>query len=273
MRSCVYSEISQSISGVLRLCPSRFLRISSTASIRFLPLRVVQDNTYRIDLKTVAGLNLIAVGDLIAQANVPIKTQLSVGEVVDARLTFQKTLNKNRLKLRFLLLFAGFEQSCDLLPGHTLRICDTYSLFVSIANAAIYHCIRQRALFKRLQFSVGTWWERRRCLRRRSRSRAARLLWRLLRLRCWGCARASLRHRYWTTLLAGYRSRTTLLTGSGTWLLIWRLLACCRLYRSAHIASAARAINGMVNVKLTTIRAVHVLLALPFLFFIPLTLL
>src|ERR1051326_391215 len=139
MRSCVYSEISQSISDVLRVCPSRFLRISSTASIRFLPLRAVQDNTYRIGLKPIAGVNLIAAGGFIAQANIAVKHQLPIGEVVDTCLPFQEALNDNRFKLYLLLLFTGFEQGCNLLPCCPLRIGDTHGLFVSIANAAIYH--------------------------------------------------------------------------------------------------------------------------------------
>src|SRR5690348_7462654 len=141
MRSRVYAEISQSISAVLRVCPSRFLRISSTASIRFLPLRAVQDNTYRIGLKPIAGFNLIATGGFIAQANIAVKHQLPVSEVVDACLAFQKALNDNRLKLRFLLLFAGFEQGRNLLPRCTLGIGDTHGLFMSVADVVVYYSI------------------------------------------------------------------------------------------------------------------------------------
>src|SRR5258708_20088775 len=107
------------------------------------PLRGIQDDAYRVAFKTVAGLNLIAVGGQTAQADVAVETQLSIGEVVDAGIVFQYALNKNRLKLLFLLLFASFQQGCNLLPGNTLWIYDTHGFFVSIPHTPFHYRLWQ----------------------------------------------------------------------------------------------------------------------------------
>src|SRR5260370_36047585 len=112
------------------------------------PFRATPDDAYRVDFKSVAGRNLIAVGGQTTQADVAVETQLSIGEVVDAGIVFQYPLNKDRLKLLFLLLFASFQQGCNLLPGNSLRIHDAHDFFMSIPHTAFHYRVWQCSLLK-----------------------------------------------------------------------------------------------------------------------------
>src|SRR5207302_8682218 len=88
-----------------------------------------QDNAHRVYRQSVASIDLVAVQSLASQAYIAIEDQLAIGKGKATRVLWQIPLDDNRLKLRFLVLFEGFKQRGNLLPGNALWIGDTYSFF------------------------------------------------------------------------------------------------------------------------------------------------
>src|SRR5437762_7107140 len=98
-----------------------------------------QDNTDRIAFKTITSLDLKAVSSHSTQAHVAIKAQLTVGKCVHAGILFQHALNKNGIKIFFLLLMESFEQCSDLLPRDSPGIDNAHNLFPPISDSTFHH--------------------------------------------------------------------------------------------------------------------------------------